>query len=229
MTWPTKTDFVDGDVLTATQVNNIGTNLNLSDPTSATAGQVLTADGAGSMSFEDGGGNAHTLLSTTDLAGQTTVTVTGISQDYRHLYITVWDIYQPTNPAYIRLCPNFSDLGYDTSAFGHWYKTSGSSVTAFYGDNGYLTTNNNPMRTLSTNSGANIRTNYAIWLYDYATTNYRRAYSLIRTGYQPTDGYVVGQVTGMFNSLGNNPIDEFFVQITTGTFTAGTLKIWGVS
>jgi hypothetical protein len=51
MTWPTKTDFVDGDVLTAAQVNNIGTNLNIFDPTSATVGQVWTADGAGSGSF----------------------------------------------------------------------------------------------------------------------------------------------------------------------------------
>ena len=51
MTWPTKTDFVDGDVLTATQVNNIGTNLNLYDPTSATSGQVPIADGAGSVAF----------------------------------------------------------------------------------------------------------------------------------------------------------------------------------
>jgi len=51
MTWPTKTDFVDGDVLTATQVNNIGTNLNLFDPTSATLGQVPVADGAGSVAW----------------------------------------------------------------------------------------------------------------------------------------------------------------------------------
>jgi len=51
MTWPTKTDFVDGDVLTAAQVNNIGTNLNLYNPTSATAGQVPVADGAGSVAF----------------------------------------------------------------------------------------------------------------------------------------------------------------------------------
>lgn len=229
MTWPTKTDFVDGDVLTASQMNNIGSNLNLANPTSATAGQVLTADGAGSMSFQDGGGDAHTLLSTTDLAGQTTVTVTGISQDYKHLYITIWDIYQPTNPAYIRICPNYSDAGYDTSAFGFWYKQSGTAVTTFYGTNGYLTTDTTAIRTLSNNSSANIRTNYIIWLYDYATTNQKRAYKLIRTGYQPTDGYVVGEVTGMFNQLGTNPIDEFFVQITTGTFTAGTLKIWGVS
>ena len=51
MTWPTKTDFVDGDVLTAAQVNNIGTNLNIFDPTSATSGQVPIADGAGSAAW----------------------------------------------------------------------------------------------------------------------------------------------------------------------------------
>jgi hypothetical protein len=51
MTWPTKDDFIDGDILTAAQVNNIADNLNLFDPTSATAGQVPVADGAGSISY----------------------------------------------------------------------------------------------------------------------------------------------------------------------------------
>jgi hypothetical protein len=51
MAWPTKTTFADGDVLTAAEVNNIGTNLNLFDPTSATVGQVPVADGSGSVAF----------------------------------------------------------------------------------------------------------------------------------------------------------------------------------
>lgn len=53
MTWPTKTDFVDGDVLSAAQVNNIGTNLNVFDPTSVAANKVLTADGSNDAAYVD--------------------------------------------------------------------------------------------------------------------------------------------------------------------------------
>ena len=53
MTWPTKTDFVDGDVLSAAQVNNIGTNLNIFNPTSVAANKVLTADGSNDADYLD--------------------------------------------------------------------------------------------------------------------------------------------------------------------------------
>lgn len=53
MTWPTKTDFVDGDVLSAAQVNNIGTNLNVFNPTSVANHKILTADGSNSAAYVD--------------------------------------------------------------------------------------------------------------------------------------------------------------------------------
>lgn len=71
MTWPTKTDFVDGDVLTAAQVNNIGTNLNLYDPTSATAGQVPIADGAGSVAFGAAAAGALSIMTPTSVTTST--------------------------------------------------------------------------------------------------------------------------------------------------------------
>ena len=80
MTWPTKTDFVDGDVLTAAQVNNIGTNLNIFDPTSATTGQVWIADGAGSGSFQPvaGGLPIATPTSTANTGGTVTIESNGV-------------------------------------------------------------------------------------------------------------------------------------------------------
>ena len=49
--WPSKNNFADGDVLTATNMNNIADTLNVFDPTSATNGQVWTANGSGGGSF----------------------------------------------------------------------------------------------------------------------------------------------------------------------------------
>ena len=76
MTWPTKDDFADGDVLTAAQVNNIADNLNLYDPTSATIGQVPIADGAGSVAFgTPAGGATEIMIPTAAVVGAGTATI----------------------------------------------------------------------------------------------------------------------------------------------------------
>lgn len=85
MTWPTKTDFVDGDVLTAAQVNNVGTNLNLYDPTSATTGQVPIADGAGSVAFGDVAAGGIELITSGTWTGATSYTISSIPQTYKNL------------------------------------------------------------------------------------------------------------------------------------------------
>ena len=89
MAWPTKTDFVDGDVLTAAQVNNIGTNLNLFNPTLATNGQVPIANGSGSVAFGTLSVDSWTSITTGNLSGGTT-SLTGIPATYKklHLYLT---------------------------------------------------------------------------------------------------------------------------------------------
>jgi hypothetical protein len=88
MTWPTKDDFVDGDVLTAAQVNNIANNLNEADPTGITDGYVLTADGAGGMGWEIAGGG-WTLITSGTATGVGSVAITSIPQTYRSLMV-VW-------------------------------------------------------------------------------------------------------------------------------------------
>lgn len=86
MTWPTKDDFVDGDVLTAAQVNNIANNLNEADPTGITDGYVLTADGAGAMGWEAAGGG-YEILATASTTGTGAFSLTGIPQTKTHLLI----------------------------------------------------------------------------------------------------------------------------------------------
>lgn len=91
MTWPTKTDFVDGDVLTAAQVNNIGTNLNLADPTGITDGYVLTADGANGMGWEAIVAGGMTLITSGTLSGSS-VNLTSIPATYKDLYLYLTNI-----------------------------------------------------------------------------------------------------------------------------------------
>ena len=96
MTWPTKTDFVDGDVLTAAQVNNIGTNLNEADPTGITDGYVLTADGAGGMGWEQVAAGGWTLISSGSLSGSSVITFSSIPQTYKNLHLMVVNWGQAT-------------------------------------------------------------------------------------------------------------------------------------
>jgi hypothetical protein len=134
MTWPTKTDFVDGDVLTAAQVNNIGTNLNIFDPTSATNGQVPIANGSGSAAWGSiasglsimkptsvavGGGTAtiNTDGSVSFSAVTSTLSLNGVfTADYAN-YLVMW---------YCQLATTAGDQGFRLRAAG---SDSSSSYT----------------------------------------------------------------------------------------------------
>ena len=122
MAWPTKTDFVDGDVLTAAQVNNIGTNLNLANPTGITDGYVLTADGAGSMGWEAVSANAWTSLATGNMT-TTAVNITGIPGTYRNLHLFVVGLSMTSNSNMLfRINGQTGNI--------HWATMTGASSTA---------------------------------------------------------------------------------------------------
>ena len=92
MAWPTKTDFVDGDVLSASQMNNIGTNLNLANPTGITDGYVLTATGTNSMGWEAPVSGSYTLITSGTITNATTTDITGLSTAYKNLQIWLYNI-----------------------------------------------------------------------------------------------------------------------------------------
>lgn len=159
MTWPTKTDFVDGDVLTASQVNNIGTNLNVFDPTSATAGQVPLADGAGSAAWGSISAESLTQIATGSFSG-TTYNITSIPSSYKHLYLEVrnWTVTAGSAQLYFYL--NTSTVA--QSAFVSAVIGS-SSTTGF--DNSYI---QSTMAVSNTTQFINL----GLTVYDYASATY---------------------------------------------------------
>lgn len=93
MTWPTKDNFVDGDVLTAAQVNNIADNLNLADPTGITDGYVLTADGAGSMGWEAlPAAGGMTVIASGSLPSASTLSLTSIPNTYKDIRLRIYNL-----------------------------------------------------------------------------------------------------------------------------------------
>lgn len=112
MTWPTKTDFVDGDVLTAAQVNNIGTNLNLANPTGITDGYVLTADGAGSMGWEPLGASAPYELLATTTNTSTTTTFSYTFSNYQKILVVGVIVNSSNQRVYMTMNNNITNNNY---------------------------------------------------------------------------------------------------------------------
>lgn len=87
--WPSKNNFANGDVLTASNMNNIADTLNVFNPTSATSGQVWQADGAGSGSYQTGNFPSFTQLASVSLSNVSTGTTSTLNfSGYRLAYIS---------------------------------------------------------------------------------------------------------------------------------------------
>lgn len=235
MTWPTKTDFVDGDVLNAAQVNNIGTNLNLYNPTSATTGQVPIADGAGSVAFGNLSvpstytqitpssisytGTSATIASsgTVSFSACTIVSLNGIfSTTYKNYYVLI----SGTGSAATFIPLRYRQSGTDLSA--------GAYSTAYtYQSGASMTTNTNSSQTYM-NTFTFMGVNGFL-----ANLYFRDPYAGNRK--------VVGASTYAENSnspfwmnasnyyFGNPAIDGLSIRQDLGTGNVtGTISVWGI-
>jgi hypothetical protein len=216
MTWPTKDDFVDGDVLTAAQVNNIADNLNLFDPTSATANQLWVADGAGSGSFQTVSANSLTQIETGTLSGTSKSTAT-LPTSYKSLEIWVYGVTIAAAANFgIRL--NSLTSGYDYRAsenFNGGVQDLASNSVSY----AYLTGFQ-----LKTTGGNNF---FRIQIPDYN----RSARKLITSDgfYENVDNYrSVGNINIAYTG-GNIAVStvQFFAGGTT--MNAGTYYVYGVN
>jgi hypothetical protein len=217
MTWPTKTDFVDGNVLTAAQVNNIGTNLNEADPTGITDGYVLTADGAGSMGWEAVSAEAYTQLATGTLSGSS-VTVSSLPSGYKRLEVWIYNMTQSTSYApFIRFQPTGTIVN---AYFTYQNKGSWSQGT---GGLGAISTVN-AMKAAST-VGA------MMWAacHNYtATSGYKTAQGWAQY-YDSANQYCMFQT--MTTMDGTAAMNEVFIGTGSGSgnWTGGTYYIYGVN
>lgn len=212
MTWPTKTDFVDGDVLTAAQVNNIGTNLNEADPTGITDGYVLTADGADGMGWEAIVSGGLTQIATGTLSGST-LNITSIPQTYKDLYLQLYNVQASTNLTRYRLNNNSTSNVYQQT----WVKP-GVTPDQQYGGlcdlifvtpatPGYLS---------------------ATLIIPYYTANaYRTLFSFARHQEAGTPGHESSMTTTSVNTT--MAVNEINLFTSSGTWAGGTYKLFGAS
>jgi len=213
MAWPTKTDFVDGDVLTAAQVNNIGTNLNLFNPTSATANQVPLANGLGSVAWGSVPAGGMTLIASGTLSGSS-VGFTSIPQTYVHLYLACLGMnFNTTNNWYLRV--NSSSTGNMTrQALINATGSSTGGASGWQVDGGDWT---------SSAAYQNLQAQFL----NYTDTNrYPTCQWWSTRGDTSGQGHMIGN--GLSYTARTNISSIYLISASGATFTAGTYALYGV-
>lgn len=219
MTWPTKTDFVDGDVLTAVQVNNIGTNLNEADPTGITDGYVLTADGAGGMGWEaiPPSGGYTSITSGTFTSGNTTLTLSSIPATYKHLYLMVWDFqFTASSPLiYVRINNVTSGARYAWCQYGQ------TTTPALYSQAQVQ----NEFRIANGITAGNTL-NFQMFIPNY-TQALEDAYPVQWNYASDNNDVIIG--AGRVRIIPAAAINRIDIVASTSTFAAGSYELFGVS
>jgi hypothetical protein len=235
--FPTKDNFVAGDVLTATNMNDLGGTVNLVSPTAkgsikagtaaATFGDlaiganatVLTADSAEATGMKwaaAGAGGGMTLINTTTASSSATITVSSIPSTYKMLLIRY------------SLTPSVDGNG--TNSF------------SFNGD----TANNYVDLYFATVAAANVAYRGVLQMYNNMDNANPVVGSILMKNYADTDlKYGVWNTVGVqYNNTalinltyigrnlayrGSSAISSFTMSAVSGTFTSGTVETYGIS
>lgn len=215
--WPSKNNFANGDVLTATNMNNIGDTLNVFNPTSATNGQVWIANGAGSGSFQTPTSSAFTSLDSGTLSGTLKSSATISAVGYKWLYVQVSGITS-SGGAFRPQMTSTPSSG--TNQYIRYNELTGSTAGS-----GGVNTIAPQSFTMLASGGTN---NFEVWWYQpTATTGWQYAYAnywglqsagTIYSGIQWVAIDRTAAITGFNFNLSSG-----------GTMTGGTYRIYGVN
>ena len=209
---PKSTVTTAGDVIYATGSGAV-TRLGI-----GTAGQVLTVNGGGTAPTwsSAAGGSSMTLLSTTTLSG-TSTTVSSISGAYTDLRVVIYGVNVSSAGQYFKVDIN----GTSTSIWGNIYAptSNGASQTYYSYNAGTLwLAYNNPML----NGNADNSFNFSIQ--NYANTSVRKAITTQSTFLGNSSARKFEDISAYWDSTSAVTSLVF----SAGTFTAGTVLIYGV-
>ena len=200
-----------GDLITATAADTparlaVGTN-----------GQVLTADStaATGLAWATSASGGMTLLSTTNLTGSTT-TVSTINQTYTNLRIFIKDAYSSSD-AVFKLYFN-SDSTTSNYVYS-LHRTAGASNNSLDGNTGF------DMTSYSVKA-SNSDSFFDIEIPNYANTTTRKVAETYATFIEPTS--IICAVSGKIGWSGTAAISSINIQASAGTFSGGTVEIYGV-
>jgi len=210
-TVPQSTDLVkDG----ATAISTLGSGIDTSmvDLKGGTTGQVLSKTSGTDMDFTWVANESQTLISTTTLSGAST-TISGIPATYKDLKIIVYGV-NCSSAGLLQLAPNAS-----TTITDLVYNASGTPTSLSNSAGGYCTL-------LGLNS-SNTTNGLVITISDYASTVSGKPFQASGSGVNNTTASI--PYFGMGRIVTNSAISSLVFNMSSGgTFSAGTVKVFGV-
>ena len=179
------------------------------------ANQVLTVDSstATGLKWATPSSGSMTLLSTTTLSGADT-TITGISQSYLHLFITIERVVMNTgtNEFYLQLSNNGNQHSLYVSNTT-WSGTSGA-ILIF---NGGLS------------ATPEDRNAAGIWVYNYASTSAVKAITAAGGNYPNGGGQPRGFLTGGMQADISTAVNQIYIRPQSNSMNSGVVRIYGVN
>lgn len=237
--FPTKVTYANGDVFSASDLNDTNGTINLIKPTAkgdlfagsaantytrlaiGSDNQVLTADSTAATGMKWGtiSSGGYTLLSTTTLSTATT-TVSGISQSYQDLMIMIYGLNVNSAGTLTFKFRDSASSDLATVINGVYSDASTTIGTAQFSYFGNLTSRGNIQASQSDN-------NFSFVLKNYTQTTARK--EIIYVGQFQSGTYSNRtQSNSGVGTYGENAMAEFSITTAAGSFTAGTMKIWGL-
>lgn len=254
-TWPAKTDWATGDILTAAQMNGIGDELNDlhtsgSSPLTTkgdlygysttnarvpvgTNGQVLTADSTQSLGVKwatpsSGGASDWTLLNAggTALTGATKITVSFTAP--KQILVLMVGASSANSRSFITLRPNDVSTA-DYSVAGNyvvWTDSYGSTSQNSGGYGAYSSNTDIAFGTMGTGASSIVHGSFFMDLTDKTGNKYYKV-DAGATWDSATGGPINYSSQGLFES--SSTVTSIAVLSSTGNFDAGTIYVFGAN
>jgi len=216
----TATLTTTGDLLYASAANTLARRA------IGTTGQILSVSGGLPTWTTPASAGSLTLLSTTDMSGQSTVTVSSLNQTYKNLVIQIRNFYPSSTTAQLALRLNgFSGLnpyyGFMTGA-----RNSSNFTTGMSNNSGFDLTAGWVNYMLNSQSNNMIE----ITLTDYASTSIRKMVEWNIACANDSNQQVNAVGGGVnYGDVFTSAITSFALNTNAGTFTAGTILVYGVN
>jgi hypothetical protein len=179
-------------------------------------GTVLTADSAEADGVKWAAPAGMTLLSTTSLTGST-VNITGISTSYKQLQIVIRDWWPSTGTTFYTRFNNDSTANAYLSILTSFRDGAGA---------GSIGSMDSYFNNFASNTGsASVGMSYVLTIPDYANTTS----SKVATGINYGSGSNQGIYSGGFVWKNNSAISQFNIGLFAGSFSGGSVLIYGVN
>jgi len=221
--FPVKANYATGDVLTATNMNDLAGTLNYIDPTGKTNGYVLTRNSSATGGLEwaaAGGGSTGgmTSIATGSFSGST-VNLTSISGSYKDLKLEIRNLQLSTN-----IEPTISVNGltgiYNAAAVWQGGTTGNSSGT-------YYQNGKTKLELCYDQPKASASISIDIYFHDYTNTT---SYKLLQANIAFQNTYNARESIWLAgNATTYNAITDISLSIASGSFNAGTYILYGVN